>query len=136
MTHRDPVEVVPSFVSMEAALYKLSAEVSDREVGTFWSQRLAQWIQQHSPYKTEEAIPSPVGAAHAYDTVHLLAMAVNQAKSTDPRKVRDALERLPPYSGAVRDYRPAFTSKRHDALGEQQLLFVRLTPQGVLVPVP
>ena len=100
------------------------------------AQRLAQWIQQHSPYKTEEAIPSPVGAAHAYDTVHLLALAVNQAKSTDPRKVRDALERLPPYSGAVRDYRPAFTSKRHDALGEQQLLFVRLTPQGVLVPVP
>lgn len=100
------------------------------------AQRLAQWIQQHSAYKTEEAIPSPVGAAHAYDAVHLLALAVNQAKSTDPRKVRDALERLPSYSGAVRDYRPAFTSKRHDAFSEQQLLFVRLTPQGVLVPVP
>ncbi len=100
------------------------------------AQRLAQWIQQHSAYKTEEAIPSPVGAAHAYDVVDLLALAVNQAKSTDPRKVRDALERLPSYSGAVRDYRPAFTSKRHDALSEQQLLFVHLTPQGVLVPVP
>ncbi len=100
------------------------------------ARRLAEWIHQHSEFKTTEAIPSPVGAAHAYDTVHLLAMAINQAKSTHPVKVRDALERLPPYSGAVRDYKPAFTSKRHDALDEQQLMFVRLTPQGVLVPVP
>lgn len=100
------------------------------------AQRLAEWIDRHSAYKTAETIPSPVGAAHAYDTVHLLAMAINQAKSTDPSKVRDALEHLPPYAGAVRDYKPAFTSTRHDALGEQQLLFVRLTTQGVLVPIP
>lgn len=100
------------------------------------ARRLAEWIHQHSEYKTLETIPSPVGAAHAYDTVHLLAMAVNQAKGTDPTKVRDALERLPAYVGAVRDYKPAFTPERHDALGEQQLLFVHLTPAGRLVPVP
>ncbi len=100
------------------------------------AQKLAAWIHQHSPYKTPAAIPSPVGAAHAYDTVHLLALAVKQAKGTDTRQVRDALEQLPPYAGAVRDYRPAFTPQRHDALGVAQLLFVRLTPEGVLVPVP
>ncbi|KAI9549825.1 hypothetical protein GHT06_007535 [Daphnia sinensis] len=43
---------------------------------------LAQWIHTHSPYKTVSAIPSPVGAAHAYDTVHLLALAVERARST------------------------------------------------------
>ncbi len=100
------------------------------------ARQLAEWIHGHSDYKTAADIPSPVGAAHAYDAVHLLAMAVNQAKSTTPSKVRDALERLPSYAGAVRDYKPAFTEKRHDALGAEQLLFVRLTPQGVLVPVP
>lgn len=100
------------------------------------ARRLADWIHQHSGFKTADAIPSPVGAAHAYDAVHLLALAINQAKSTNPAKVRDALEHLPPYSGAVRDYKPAFTSKRHDALSEKQLLFVRLTSQGVLFPVP
>jgi len=44
MTHRDPAEVVPSYVSMEAALYKLAATVEDRDVGQFWSARLAEWM--------------------------------------------------------------------------------------------
>lgn len=44
MTHRDPVEVVPSFVSMEAALYKLSAHIGDEEIGAFWFGRLAEWM--------------------------------------------------------------------------------------------
>ena len=45
MTHRDPLETVPSYVSMEAALYKLSAAVPDREVGAFWFDRLVEWIR-------------------------------------------------------------------------------------------
>lgn len=46
MTHRDPVEVVPSYVSMEAALYKLNSEHSDRDVGGFWFPRLAGWMKR------------------------------------------------------------------------------------------
>ena len=45
MTHRDPMDVVPSYVSMEAALYKLSSELTDKEVGEFWFQRLAGWMR-------------------------------------------------------------------------------------------
>ena len=45
MTHRDPVQTVPSYVSMQAALYKLSATVSDSEVGAFWLPRLTEWMQ-------------------------------------------------------------------------------------------
>jgi branched-chain amino acid transport system substrate-binding protein len=97
---------------------------------------LVQWIQQHSHYKTPESIPSPVGAAHAYDAVHLLALAVNLAGSTDPQKVRDALEQVPEHAGAIRDYRRPFANARHEALGSEQMLFVRLTPAGVLQPVP
>ncbi|MDD3799109.1 MAG: sulfotransferase [Novosphingobium sp.] len=46
MTHRDPLDVVPSYVSMEAALYKMSSTLSDREVGEFWFQRLAGWMHR------------------------------------------------------------------------------------------
>lgn len=46
MTHRDPVEIVPSYVSMEAALYKLGATISDAEVGAFWSKRLVEWMRR------------------------------------------------------------------------------------------
>jgi len=45
MTHRDPVQTVPSYVSMQAALYKLSAKLSDAEVGAFWFPRLVEWMQ-------------------------------------------------------------------------------------------
>ena len=45
MTHRDPLQTVPSYVSMQAALYKLSATVTDREVGEFWFPRLVEWMQ-------------------------------------------------------------------------------------------
>ena len=45
MTHRDPLQTVPSYVSMQAALYKLSATVTDREVGEYWFMRLVEWMR-------------------------------------------------------------------------------------------
>ncbi|NWK96065.1 sulfotransferase [Sphingobium lactosutens] len=45
MTHRDPLQTVPSYVSMQAALYKLSATVADSEVGAFWLPRLTEWMR-------------------------------------------------------------------------------------------
>lgn len=46
MTHRDPLEVVPSYVSMEAALYKLNSVHSDEAVGALWFPRLAEWMHR------------------------------------------------------------------------------------------
>jgi len=84
--------------------------------------------------KRIEDIESPVGVAHAYDAVHILAKAVQLAKSTDRSAVRNALERLPAHQGLVRRYAPAFTASRHEALGSQQLLMARYRADGVLVP--
>ena len=97
---------------------------------------LAQWIHANSPYKTADAIPSPVGAAHAYDAVHLVALAVERARSTEGSRVRDALEKLPAFSGAVRDYKVPFTATRHDAFDATQVLFVRVGSDGSLTPIP
>lgn len=46
MTHRDPLEVVPSYISMECALYKLNSHHSDAQVAGFWFPRLAGWIKR------------------------------------------------------------------------------------------
>jgi hypothetical protein len=46
MTHRDPIDIVPSYVSMEASLYSLVSTISDTEVGHFWSHRLADWMNR------------------------------------------------------------------------------------------
>ena len=94
---------------------------------------LANWILQNTSIPSSLDIPSPVGAAHAYDTVHLLAMAIEKAQSTHPAKIRDALENLPAFSGAVRHYSRPFSAQRHDALDRSQLLFVKLSPTGQLL---
>jgi len=46
MTHRDPLSTVPSYVSMQAALYKLGATLTDAEVGAFWFPRLVSWMKR------------------------------------------------------------------------------------------
>jgi branched-chain amino acid transport system substrate-binding protein len=95
---------------------------------------LADWILKNQGLKSAHDIPSPVGAAHAYDTVHLLAQAIDRANTTSPPKIRDALEKLPAFHGAVRHYPQLFTAQRHDALDKSQVLFVKLTPSGQLIP--
>ena len=46
MTHRDPVEAVPSCISMMASLYRLYSAVDDREACAFWFPRLVTWLDR------------------------------------------------------------------------------------------
>lgn len=46
MTHRDPLETAPSYISMQVALYKLGAVLETRQVAAFWFGRLAQWMRR------------------------------------------------------------------------------------------
>jgi branched-chain amino acid transport system substrate-binding protein len=87
-----------------------------------------------SPVRRIEDIQAPVGVAHAYDAMHLLARAIEQAGSADRRAVRDALEKLGSYRGLVRRYERPFSPQRHEALGPEQLLMARFRPDGVLAP--
>lgn len=81
-----------------------------------------------------EDIQGPVGVAHAYDLMHILAKAINLAGSTDRKAVRDALERVREHRGLVKTYAPPFTPARHEALGPRELLIARFRADGVLVP--
>ncbi len=86
-------------------------------------------------YDDPHRIESPVGVAHAYDMMHILAKAVDLAGTTDRGAVRDALERVPSYRGLVRDYAPPFTPGRHDALTPEQVFMARFKADGEIVPV-
>jgi branched-chain amino acid transport system substrate-binding protein len=67
-------------------------------------------------YKVDR-IPSPVSAAQGYDSMLLLAAAINQAKSTDGRKVREALENLgTKIEGVVTTYDKPFSATDHEAI--------------------
>jgi len=88
-------------------------------------------------YQIENAtqLRSPVGVAHAYDLMHLLALAIDKAGSTERRKVRDALEQLGPYQGLVQNYRQPFAPDRHEALSAANIFFARYTADDVLIPL-
>lgn len=87
-----------------------------------------------SPVRRIEDIQGPVGVAHAYDLMHILAKAIDLAGSTDRKAVRDALEKLRLHRGLVKTYAPPFTATRHEALGSKELLIARYRADGVLVP--
>jgi branched-chain amino acid transport system substrate-binding protein len=76
--------------------------------------------------KGPENIFAPVGTANAYDGMHLVALAIEQAGSTDPDKVREALEDLKtPYAGLIKTYTKPFAKTNHDALGPDDYIMVR-----------
>lgn len=77
-------------------------------------------------------LPGLVGFAHAYDLTHLLAMAIDKAGSGDRRAIRNALERLGPYAGLVRDYQRPFHPDDHEALSRQQAFIARYERDGTL----
>ncbi|KRB89987.1 ABC transporter substrate-binding protein [Noviherbaspirillum sp. Root189] len=87
-----------------------------------------------SDVRKVDDINAPVGVAHAYDMMHILARAINLAGTADRSAVRDALERLPEYRGLIKRYKPPFTPTRHEALGPGELIMARYRHDGVLVP--
>jgi branched-chain amino acid transport system substrate-binding protein len=85
--------------------------------------------------KGPEDVTAPVGTANAYDGLHLVALAIEQAKSTEGAKVRDALEELKAeYAGLIKTYKRPFTSEQHDALTERDYIMV-VWKDGKIVPV-
>lgn len=67
-------------------------------------------------FKTD-LIPSPMSAAQGYDGMHLLALAIRQARSLEGDALRRALENLDArYQGAVTSYEKPFSPDDHEAI--------------------
>jgi branched-chain amino acid transport system substrate-binding protein len=96
--------------------------------------RFMRSVATVSSVRRIEDIRGPVGVAHAYDLMHILARAIDGAGSTDRKAVRDALEQLRAHRGLIKTYAPPFTPTRHEALSARELLIARYRADGVLVP--
>ena len=78
---------------------------------------------------------APIGTANAYDAMHLVALAIEQAKSTDGDAIRTALEDLKTsYQGLIKKYDKPFAPGNHDALGPSDYIMVHYDGDNV-VPV-
>jgi branched-chain amino acid transport system substrate-binding protein len=73
------------------------------------------YLKEFKPKKNR--IDSPVSAAQGYDSIFLLAAAIQQAGSTDGPKIKEALENLSTkVDGIVTVYNKPFSKTDHDAI--------------------
>jgi len=74
-----------------------------------------------------DLIPSPMSAAQGYDGMHLLALALRQAKTLDGDAIRKALEHLDSrYQGVVTSYEKPFNAQDHEAISANMMVIARV----------
>lgn len=79
-------------------------------------------------------ILAPVGTANAYDAMHLTALAIETAGTTEGAAVQKAFYNLPTYEGLIKTYDRPFTPDNHDALNEEDYILVQWQGKEI-VPV-
>lgn len=75
--------------------------------------------------KRDGRVPTYVMAAQAYDSVKLIAAAMEQAKSTEGEAVQAALQNLAQAKGVIKTYEKPFTAENHEALSVKDFRLVR-----------
>lgn len=96
---------------------------------------LKQYKETFDKNATVESIPAVAGVVHAYDLVHLLALAITDANTIQRDKVRDALENIKNYDGLIRFFDKPFSKDNHDALGIEDYILTRFNDRGFLTPI-
>ncbi len=82
-----------------------------------------------STYGSEE-LEAPIALFQAYDVIGILAKAVKKAQSTQHDQVRNALEAIVSYDGAIKTYHRPFSPTDHDALENSDYVLVRFGKNG------
>jgi branched-chain amino acid transport system substrate-binding protein len=82
--------------------------------------------------KTLADVTPAVGIANAYDGLHLAALAMAKAGSTDGKAIRDGFYAISDYAGLIKYYQQPFTPAKHDALGPDDYLFTHFVNDQIV----
>ncbi|MGE5084940.1 MAG: ABC transporter substrate-binding protein, partial [Bacillota bacterium] len=87
------------------------------------SEKQKKFIADYTAKFKETPIASAVSAAQGYDSMNLLKMAIQQANSTEGKKIKEALENLnTPYEGVTGTYNKPFSATDHEAVKEANVM--------------
>jgi branched-chain amino acid transport system substrate-binding protein len=75
-----------------------------------------------------------VGIANAYDAMHLTALAIAKAGSTEGPKIREAFYQIDKYDGLIKSYSKPFSTANQDALTSDDYLFTYFK-EGQILPL-
>lgn len=84
--------------------------------------------------KTLADVTPAVGIANAYDAMHLAALAIEKAESTEGPAVREGFYGIDSYDGLIKTYTQPFTPDNQDALGPDDYVFTHFVDNQI-VPV-
>ena len=73
-----------------------------------------------------------VGVANSYDAMMLSALAIQNAGSTEGKKVRDGYYKIGKYEGLIKTYDKPFTPQNHDALTENDYVWAQFIDNQIL----
>jgi branched-chain amino acid transport system substrate-binding protein len=95
---------------------------------------LAALKKRYPEIKTMADVTPAVGIANAYDAMHLTALAIAKAGSTEGPKVRTGFYGIETYDGLIKTYTKPFTPESHDAISSSDYIFTRFV-EGEILPV-
>lgn len=99
------------------------------------SQKLAQNYYKIYHQSSNKKINAITGVVQAYDSVMLLAKAIQKSNSFDSSEVKKALENLEDYDGVIKRYKSPFSKINHDALGIEDFFMAKYDKDGNIIPV-
>ncbi|MGJ7506259.1 ABC transporter substrate-binding protein [Variovorax sp. GT1P44] len=96
---------------------------------------IASYLKTYKP--KNDRIDSPVSAAQGYDSIYLLAAAINQAGGIEGPKIKAALEDLKtPVEGVVMTYVKPFSRSDHEAITASIAVFGEVKGGRVVYAYP
>jgi branched-chain amino acid transport system substrate-binding protein len=91
-------------------------------------------MMKYPDVKGPADITPAVGVANAYDAMHLAALAIASAGSTDGDAIRQGFYKIDRYAGLIKTYVKPFSPTTHDALGENDYVWAQFIDNKI-VPV-
>jgi branched-chain amino acid transport system substrate-binding protein len=88
--------------------------------------------KKYPEIKSLADVTPAVGIANSYDAMHLLAMAIANAGSTEGPKIRAGFYAIGKYDGLIKAYDKPFSPQSHDALNSSDYIFTYFKGDEIL----
>jgi len=88
--------------------------------------------KKYPEIKSAADVTPAVGIANAYDAMHLTALAITKAGSTEGPKVREGFYQIEKYDGLIKSYVKPFSKDNQDALSPSDYLFTSFKGNEIL----
>jgi branched-chain amino acid transport system substrate-binding protein len=88
--------------------------------------------KKYPEIKSAADVTPAVGIANAYDAMHLTALAVAGAGSTDGAAIRESFYKIGKYDGLIKAYDKPFSTENQDALSPSDYIFTYFKGDEIL----